>query len=216
MKKIYFLYILLYEVNPMYIRKTEKTNQMLDPLVDDQEENIPFLYSPEHFEDFFFDDIKDIKKENQEIVKQNLRKKNTTLLYCLSVIGTLLAFISIITNYFTSPLDQRRIIGIITSVLQILISLCFLTFREYTSILKWIGLLYLFIIAWLFFLSAFVISQLGSYEGIYGNLSGSNQYSDYAIPIWIGSHMAWYTAGIGLLLQYTKLTHYEIALFCLN
>jgi hypothetical protein len=67
----------------------------------------------------------------------------------------------------------------------------------------------------LFFLSGFVISQIGPYEGIYANLSGNSQYSDYALIIYAGGHMAYYTAGLSFLLESTKLTHYEIALFCL-
>ena len=110
---------------------------------------------------------------------------------------------------------NQRITGLITSSIQLLIHVFFFIKNQYSTILKLISLLYIYLISWLFFLSGFILSQIGSYDGIYGSLSGNSQYSDYGLLIYAGGHMAYYTAGLAFLLENTKLTHYEIALFCI-
>jgi hypothetical protein len=115
-----------------------------------------------------------------------------------------------------NPFGNERKTGLITSGLQVLVSIYLLIFKKtYTAVIKLLGLIYLIFIASLFFFSGFVVSQIGSYEGIYGYLSGNSQYSDYALIIYFAGHAAYYTAGLGFLLEFTKLNHYEIALFLL-
>ena len=183
----------------------------------EEDENIPFNNMPdvEHLSNLIFN--KNVVYNNVEKYKKELRSKNIKLLYVLTAFFTLIVFAATLLNYLTASIENQRITGIITSSIGFLISLFLLIFRKnYTAtILKLLGLLYLFLINWLFFLSGFVISQIGPYEGIYGNLSGNSQYSDYALFIYLTGHTAYYTAGIAFLLEQTRLTHYEIALFCL-
>lgn len=227
MKLIYFLYFINLKIQSMYMpknimkgitdhKKNMNNNEKL-LLYENEEELIPFIYQPEHFEDIFFDDdLKDVNKNNQSEIKQRIRNKNTILAFSLSIFFNFIGFFGTIINFLTCNKEDMRITGVILNLIGFLITTTYLIFKKYKSCLKWIGLLYLFILSWLFFLSSFVISQIGSYEGIYAHLSGNAKYSDFAIPIWLSLHISWLGVGIGLLLQYTQLTHYEIALFCLN
>jgi hypothetical protein len=233
MKLFYYLYVKIFisismndnSWNPFNKKKNEKTfnenlvkkNKILTE-EEQEEENILLntIENVEHLSDLIFPYNKQTYNTVEEY-KKKLRSKNIILLYSLSVFSTLMVFISTILNYVTAFSGNARFIGLITSSVQFLISLLLLIFNknDTVTIFKLIGLLYLFLISWLFFLSGFVISQIGPYESIYGNLSGNSQYSDYALIMYVCGHTAYYTSGIAFLLEQTRLTHYEIALFCL-
>lgn len=204
MKKIFYLIIGLIEINSLHYNHIDNDSEKA--LLIEQ-------YEPDHFENIFGHEYTGNKKEE---IKLNLRNKNIKVLYAISIFSTLLAFICTLVNYLTSITEDRRWLGLVTSGLEVLITSCFLTFFNYKSILKWMGLVYLFFISWLLFLSGFIVSQIGPYEGIYGNLSGSATFSDYGIFIWLGGNIAFYIGGLGLLLEHTKLTHYEVISCCLN
>lgn len=134
------------------------------------------------------------------------KNKNAKIFYIIGIITSLITLAFTIYNYIIATEGNQKIIGLITSFLQVLISMLYIIFFNFRYIvLKIISSIYLFIIP-----SLLIIGLIINFENLYGNLSSNYEFNNNTAIILLTGIFTWFFSIVPLFLQYTKLSYAEI------